>query len=380
MRLPQFIRDNTELIVGEWETFARSLVPASDHMGPLALRNHIHQILAFVTADIESAQTDAEQVRKSHGEKPESLYPSAAEVHASLRFDGGFNMDQMVSEYRSLRASVIKLWQAAAPESGPEDMRDLIRFNEAIDQALTESICDYTKKMDLSRNLFLGILSHDLRNPLGAISMSAQLTMKIGALSERQTMLQSQISDSSFRATAIVSSLLDLTRARLGSGLPILREAMDIGFISNQLVDEMRVLHPNRDFVLTVSGDTTGDWDKARIGQVFSNLLGNAVQYGFRGAPITIRVEGMPREVVLSVHNEGVPISEDAIGTIFNALTRAPAPVDDTQRTPLTNLGLGLYISKEIVTAHGGKIWVTSSEREGTTFTAAFPRTVKTPD
>ncbi len=375
MRLAEFIRTNTAPIVAEWETFAQTLVPASDHMGPLALRNHIHQILDFIVGDVESAQTSAEQVEKSHGEKPESKYPSAAEVHAPLRYDGGFNMDQMVSEYRALRASIVKLWGASEPAFHSEDLADLTRFNESIDQALTESISDYTKKIDLSRNLFLGILSHDLRNPLGAISMSAQLTMKIGALSERQTMLQSQISDSSARATAIVASLLDLTRARLGSGLPIIREHMDMGFVSNQLVDEMRVLHPNRDFVLSVSGDVTGDWDKARIGQVFSNLIGNAVQYGFLSAPITIRVEGMPREVVLSVHNEGVPISEDAIGTIFNALTRAPPEEDGKTSTPPTNLGLGLYISREIVTAHGGKIRVTSTEQDGTTFTASFLRT-----
>ena len=373
MRLAEFIRSHMDPIIAEWDSFARTLVPAADHMGPLTLRNHIQQILEFIAADMETAQTKTEQVEKSHGEKPEVANPSAAEIHASLRYDGGFNMDQMVSEYRALRASIVKLWHVSIPSFTDTYIDDLTRFNEAIDQALTESIRDYTKKVEFSRNLFLGILSHDLRNPLGAIAMSSQLTVKIGPLSERQLMLQSQIADSTSRALEIVTNLLDLTRARLGSGLPILREPMDMGFVANQLVDEMRVMHPGREFVLKISGLVKGRWDKARIGQVFSNLLGNAVQYGFRGTPITVRVEGLPDGLAICVHNEGVPITPDALQTLFNAMTRAQSNEDTKSRPVSTNLGLGLYISKEIVAAHGGTITVSSSELDGTTFKVFLP-------
>ncbi|WP_443749455.1 sensor histidine kinase [Asticcacaulis solisilvae] len=373
MRLAEFIRNNMDPIIGEWEDFARTLVPAADHMGSLTLRDHIQQILEFIIVDIESAQTTEEQADKSRGEKPASSNPSAAGIHASLRYDGGFNMDQMVSEYRALRASVVKLWNVSKPDITEKYIDDLTRFNESIDQALTESIRDYSKKLELSRNLFLGILSHDLRNPLGAISMSSQLTMKIGTLTGRQSMLQAQITDSTNRALEIVNNLLDLTRARLGSGLPILRQAMDMGFVANQLVDEMRALHPNREFLLKVSGPVTGIWDKARIGQIFSNLIANAVQYGFRGAPITVRVEGLPNGLAICVHNEGTPIAADALRTIFNALARAQSNEDTKSQPVATNLGLGLYITKEIVVAHGGTIDVTSSEFEGTTFKVFLP-------
>ncbi len=374
MLIADFIRDNTAPIIKEWENFAKTFVPAAEHMSPLALRNHIVQILAFIEKDIGTTQTAKEQVTKSHGDKPKAAYPSAAETHAALRHDGGFNMDQMVSEYRALRASVIKLWSASKPAMTDETIQDLTRFHEAVDQAMTESIHDYSRKLDLSRNLFLGILSHDLRNPLGAISMSAQLAMKIGALSDRQSMLLTQIADSTARADIIVTNLLDLTRARLGSGLPIVKEAVNMAFISNQLVDEMRAMHPNREIRLKVSGDVSGLWDKARIGQIFSNLLGNAIQYGFRSAAIMVTVEGLPREVVLTVHNEGVPIPPDDLVTIFNSLTRIKTE-EDMDSTPEVNLGLGLYICKEIVVAHGGTINVTSTERDGTSFTVRFPRT-----
>jgi signal transduction histidine kinase len=371
MTLASLIRTNTEHIVGEWEAFAQTLVPAATDMSPSALRDHIKHILDFIAADIESSQTRPEQIKKSRGEKPNGFEPSAAEAHAALRLAGGFNLDQMVSEFRALRASVGRLWVAQLTGATNLDILELIRFNEAIDQQLTESIRHYTRKLDHSRSLFLGILSHDLRNPLGAARMSAQLALHIGSLSERQAMLISQIIDSTGRATEIISHLLDLTRARLGSGFPVLKEPMDFGFISRQLVDEMRTMHPDRTFDLEISGDTAGKWDKSRIGQVFSNLLGNAVQYGFTGLPIAVAIKGDPEEVVLSVHNDGVPISPIAMGKIFDSLVRG----EDRGKMPgSTNLGLGLYITKEIVSAHGGTIGVTSSEKGGTTFTARFPR------
>ena len=147
MKLSDFIRTHAEQIAVEWENFARTLVPAADGMSPLALRDHIQEILSFIADDMESSQTDFEQTQKSHGTGPDGLSDgehSAAETHAALRLTGGFNMDQMVSEYRALRASVIKLWSVNHPEMNSGDVLDLTRFHEAIDQALTESICHYS--------------------------------------------------------------------------------------------------------------------------------------------------------------------------------------------------------------------------------------------
>jgi signal transduction histidine kinase len=369
LRLSAFIRENSEDIIAEWETFARSLVPAADGMSPLSLRNHISYILAFIADDIDTVQSDSEQTSKSRGKKPKVAMDSVAEIHAALRQAGGFNLDQMVSEYRALRASVTKLWAARAPEPTRQCAADLVRFNEAIDQAATESISYYSKKVDHSRDLFLGVLGHDLRNPIGAMRMSAELIAKIGSLTERQNMLIAQVVTSADRATQILDQLLDLTRARLGSGLHIIREDMDMAFVSRQLLEETRSLHPSRTFTLKVSGDTKGHWDKPRIGQVLSNLLGNAVQYGFTDLPIDVTVIGDSKEVSLSVHNEGVPIPKNAIGGIFEAMIRGGTDGIDS-----TNLGLGLYITKEIISAHGGTIKVTSSEKGGTTFIALFPR------
>lgn len=380
MRLAAFIRNNPVPIVKEWESFASTLTPAAENMSPLALRDHIKEILAFIAHDIESEQTDAEQAEKSRGEKPRDAQPSAAEAHASLRHAGGFNMDQMVSEYRSLRASVIKLWSSQLTEVTEKDLHDLIRFNESIDQALIESINDYTKRLDHSRNMFLGILGHDLRSPIATARMSAQLALTIGkaALTENQRMLLSQIVDCADRSSEMINYLLDLTRVRLGSGIPIIRTPMDVGFVAKQLVEEMRINHPDREFVLNISGNTEGEWDKPRIAQIFSNLLNNAVQYGFTDAPISVTVNGLPDEIELSVHNHGLPISPEYVERIFKSLVRGE-DMDNQRYVPpgSANLGLGLYITKEIVAAHNGRICVTSSEEEGTTFTVCLPRSVE---
>jgi len=376
MRLAAFIRANTQQIVGEWENFARTLVPAAEGMSPLALRNHIRDTLVFIADDVESQQSESEQIKKSHGEKLRNPQHTAAEIHASLRLAGGFNMDQMVAEYRALRTSVIRLWEAQLTGATNLDISDLTRFNESIDQQLTEAISHYTKKLDHSKDLFLGILSHDLRNPLGAARMSAELVLKMGAsnLNERQTMLISQVVESTDHATEILTYLLDLTRARLGSGIPLVKEPMDMGFISRLMVDEVRAMHPSRTITLEISGNTEGEWDKPRIGQVFSNLLSNAIQYSFKDSSIDVVIKDTGDEVIVSVHNEGVPIPSDAIGRIFDSLTRGGIEEGSERPPGLVNLGLGLYITKEIVTTHGGTIDVISSEKEGTIFTVRFPR------
>ena len=149
MRLSAFIRAHSAEIIAEWENFARSLVPAADGMSPLSLLNHISYILEFIADDIDTVQTDSEQTEKSRGKKLKVAMDSVAEIHAALRQAGGFNLDQMVSEYRALRASVTKLWGAQDLEPSRQSVADLVRFNEAIDQATTESISYYAKKRSI---------------------------------------------------------------------------------------------------------------------------------------------------------------------------------------------------------------------------------------
>ena len=375
IRLGTFIREDAVQIIDEWTGFAGTRIPAGDGMTVLALEDHVDEILSFIADDLESPQTGSEQVRKAQGDGAKAggrIRRSAAEIHAELRLNDGFDIDQMVSEYRALRACVVKLWGVGNRSLDDTDFADLIRFNEAIDQAVAESISHYTKTLDHSRSLFLGILGHDLRNPIGAASISAERIAGLGPLNDKQTAMATGIRDYAVRAMRTLDDLLDLTRVQFGSDLPIFRETMDMSLLSRQLVDEMQASHPGRTITLETTGNTEVDWDILRMGQVLSNLIGNAIAHGFEDTPVEVAVEGRPKEVVLSVRNHGLPIPQDRMRMVFDSLIRGDE--DRQQPAGSTHLGLGLYITRKIVGAHGGTIGVTSSAHDGTSFTVSIPR------
>src|SRR5687767_5513549 len=172
MRLAQFITDNLEEILVEWEAFAASLLAEGQTMTSLALRDHATQILLAIAEDIESNQSDLEQAYKSKGfAQIAEATRTAAMTHGALRYLAGFDLRQLAAEFRALRASVLRLWlkRDAEDETG---FYQITRFNESIDQALAESIANYSDEVARSRDTFLAILGHDLRSPLAAISNS----------------------------------------------------------------------------------------------------------------------------------------------------------------------------------------------------------------
>lgn len=374
-RLADFIRQNQAPIVKEWTEFARTLSPASDRMTKLALEDHIVDLLGFVADDLETAQTPREQFDKSRGDgtNDSAFSQSAAELHAALRLADGFDIDQMVSEYRALRASVVKQWVAHHRSLADTDIEDLTRFNEAIDQAVTESVAHYTKTINDSRNLFLGVLGHDLRNPLGAVSMGAQWMERSGTTDAKQARVVSEIRLAAGRATQILNDLLDLTRSSFGTQIPVTKTNNDVAALCQEIADEFRAVNPDRKLEVTKEGDPLVSCDPARLGQVLSNLMGNAVHYGDAASPITVTVAGNdPDAMTIEVHNLGTSIPLDAQKSIFQSWTRGQEVGDPSEHS--THLGLGLHIAKLIVEAHGGEISVVSSEQTGTRFSIRLPR------
>ena len=372
-RLADFIRKNQATIIDEWVQFAGTRSPASDGMSKLALKDHIVEILSFVAADLESAQTPREQIDKSHGmsDGDGPFRHTAAEMHAALRLADGFDIDQMVSEYRALRASVVKQWVASHKTLASTDVDDLTRFNEAIDQAVTESVAHYTKTIDNSRNLFLGILGHDLRNPIGAASMAAQRIERWGTTDPKQAKVVSELVRTTERATRILNDLLDLTRSSFGTDIPIAKAKTDMAKLCQTIADELLSIDETQVVRVEYNGDPVGFWDEARMGQVLSNLMGNAIQYRDSCSPVTVIILGNdPDTVTLSVHNWGSTIPIENQRAIFQSGMRGQ--VNDPGEH--THLGLGLYIARLIVEAHGGEIAVTSDEKSGTTFTVQLPR------
>ncbi len=374
VRLGAFIREDRTQIVEEWSGFARTRTPASNRMTADALKDHIETMLTFIADDLEAYQTNAEQLTKSQGNGPsrEDGQHSAAEIHAALRLSDGFDIDQMVSEYRALRASVTKLWIARKGDLDSADLTDLVRFNEAIDQSVAESVGRYTTLLNRSRNLFLGILGHDLRNPVGAASMCAEHLIGSGKLDAKRGRMAIQIKNATSRANSIIEDLLDLTRIQFGSDIQVSRSKMNVAQLSKQLIEEMQALYLNRVLELTTTGDMEVEWDRSRIGQVISNLVGNAMEHGSKDSPTTVAVIGKAGLVELSVRNMGKPIPPGSIESIFELFKQGAEEGEPDERS--MHLGLGLHITREIVLAHGGTIAVTSTEKDGTTFTVAIPR------
>jgi len=170
---------------------------------------------------------------------------------------------------------------------------------------------------------------------------------------------------------SMVSDLLELVRSRLGKSLPIEPASMDLATLTHEAIAQACAGNPECDPTVKIEGDTHGVWDASRLGQLLQNLIGNAMQHGTNKREVTVTLTGMPDSIRLTVHNYGVPIAEDAIGTIFDPLVRS---ADEVVGQPSTSLGLGLFIVKEVVDAHKGTIEVSSSEAAGTLFTVVLPR------
>lgn len=376
MRLSDFIVANREPILAEWEAFARTCGSVGKAMDIAALRNHASEMLTVIAADMNTPQSGKEQSEKSKGNAPDDDpdRASAAEEHGAERAESGFTTDQMVAEYRALRASVIRLWTKAQRETAPTDFDDQTRFNEAIDQSLAESISRYTRDMDHSKEMFLAILGHDLRTPLGAVITSAKFLLETQELRAPALTLTSLIASSSTRMHVMIGALLDFTRSRLGGGIPIVCADMSMEKVVHDVVEEIAAAHPDRSIEVHVHGEQRGEWDSARISQVLTNLICNALEHGSDRTIVMVDVHGDDEEITIAIHNCGAAIPPDQLYGIFSPMKRTAKTGAAGVSGSTGNLGLGLYIADRIVNAHKGRIDVESSDARGTTFTLHLPR------
>jgi signal transduction histidine kinase len=217
------------------------------------------------------------------------------------------------------------------------------------------------------RDLMLGVLSHDLHNPLGVILMSADALRRGEPLSEKRQRVVDRVTANARRIESMVRDLLDYTRTR-GQSLPMSPREGDLVALCHQVVDGLQVLHPEAEVRCKAEGKTRGWFDPERVIQVISNLVTNAIVHGKAGTPVTIGLRGTDGEIWMEIHNEGPPIPESLLPHIFHAFRRGAGAAKDTP-----GLGLGLFISQQIVAAHGGSIEVRSREGEGTTFRVRWP-------
>lgn len=372
MRLTELITTSSAKIISEWEQFADAHISAANGLSLEQRRDHVAAMLKVIALDLDSPQTKREQADKSKGTADgEADTITAATSHGADRAASGYAPTEMVAEFRALRASVLRLWAESHPELDRESLHEVNRFNEAIDQLLAESLGRFEHDVEASKDLMLGVLGHDLRNPLGAIMMSASVMMTKEGPDWPHAATASRILSSGTRMDAMIRDLVDFTRSRLGGGIPVVRRDMDMEAACRKAVEEIRAYHPRSVVHVESSGDVRGQWDSERIAQALSNLIGNAYQHGTLDSPVNVVVRGEREAVVVTVHNEGCPIEASKLKDIFDPFRQAPAELGKSK--DLRSAGLGLYIARAIVTAHEGTIEVASSH-DGTTFTVHLPR------
>jgi signal transduction histidine kinase/ActR/RegA family two-component response regulator len=400
MRLAEFVLTNIEPILAEWEIFARSIWPdvlnhpATD---PSTLRDHAEAILRTSAMEMMSNQTAAEQSEKSHGDGVATAsgdrVDRASEKHGAERFVSGFELWAVISEYRALRASVIRLWRESGPDPDLHDLDDLTRFNECMDQSLTEAVRSYTEQVQRERDsllgneqaarreaedanrakdLFLATLSHEMRTPLNAIAGWVTL-LRMSGRSETDFAEGLDVIERNTKAQVqLIEDVLDVSRIVSGKLRLEIRDSNLIEII-NAGIDAVRPAADARAIVLDAQLDPRAaqtSCDKARIQQVIWNLLSNAIKFTPKGGTVSIRLSREGSDLRISVSDNGQGISPELLPHVFERFRQA----DNSTRRQYGGLGLGLSIVKHVTEMHGGTVEAQSAgEGRGATFIVCLP-------
>ena len=371
--LADFIVENEEAIVSAWEDFARGNWPGGVP-DRAELRDNAAEMLAAVAADMRTLQSDTEQKRKSEGTGHENAaLDGAALLHAKERISSGFDVVQLLAEFRALRASVMRIWQASHPVPHEEQVEDLIRFNEAIDELVAISVEAHSARVEQGRRVFMGIIGHDLRQPLCSVRLLVSALIRAGATVELPPVL-AKIQQSVDSMDELVRDLVDVSSTRMGEKMAVYPQPLDLGELAGEVLIQAESANPQRSFRRVSTGDLHGEWDGMRLRQLLANLLSNAAQHASEAMPVELILHptGDDEGVEIVVRSQGRQIPKELLEVLFEPLTRPPRG----EMNRPGSMGLGLYICRLIVKAHEGRIGVESTAEGITTFTVVLPRAV----
>jgi signal transduction histidine kinase len=374
--LADFIISELEPILQEWESFARTLTPAALVMTGNQLRNHAEMMLKSIANDLRTPQSPEQQIKKSHGLEDEEKQDAD---HGTGRWKSNFSVEQLVSEYRALRSSVLRLWGQAHSYASTTDVQDIIRFNEAIDQLLAVSVISFAAakrkadEQEKNRNEFLAMLAHELRNPLSPITTASALLKKAKGNEKIIENAADVIARQAAHMARLVDDLLDVSRVTRGL-IEVQLSAVDIRQAIDEAVEQVTPEIQARRHQLDVAGPpypTAVQADKKRLVQIVTNLLANAAKYTPEGGHVKLETTVHESEVVIAVKDNGVGMSPEFISHAFELFAQA-------ERTPdrkSGGLGLGLALVKNLVELHGGKVVCSSAgPGQGSHFVVTLPR------
>ncbi len=373
MNFQTFIASHVDPILHDWEAAAKAVAPPHA-LTRAALRDHWGEILE---GDRRGNGAGLPSRRRSlPGHRPPARLQTAASEHGARRQKENFEVDELVAEFRAMRSTVLQAWQRFEQSAGRTlAVDDANRFSEALDRALAGSIDRHLKDRARVRDLFLAMLGHDLRAPLSGIQMAAHVIDHPAADDAGRVRAAVRIRRALVQMDHLITDLIDFTRSRLGAGLPITKARCDLAALTHDALEAVRSSFPEREFQSELSGDLSIHADAARMSQLLSNLLYNAVQHGDPASTIALRAAGHADGVTLQVHNRGASIPEEALPLLFEPLVQAAKAASAPRIAREHEHGSGLFIVKEIARGHGGRIDVESSAEGGTTFTLYLPRT-----
>jgi len=273
-------------------------------------------------------------------------------------------------EFRLRRGDGVYRWHLARAVAlrHADDIEKWFGTNTDMDD-LTRARQELQARAELDQQM-IGIVSHDLRNPLNAIGLATALLLQRGRLDEQHVTIVRRIMSSSERAVRLIRDFLDFTEARVSGRIPVTLAPCNIREIARQVFEEVHLAYPDRQAHLRHTGEEAGNWDCDRLAQLIGNLLGNAFQHGAPAGVVSLATRGGPDEIIIEVHNDGTPIAPQDRGRLFEPFQRGVAPGSGGGRS----IGLGLFIASQIAKSHGGSIAVHSTAEEGTLFTVRLPR------
>ena len=371
MRLIQFIKENKNKIADEWVEYAKQNIEATREKNLAEVKDHIIEMLESIIKNMEVEESNSEQEAKSKGNKnSKDLHETAAKAHGAQRVKMGFSTVELSSEFRALRASVLRLWEKWDSKKEKTELYDIIRFNEAIDEAWMHSLEKFDNVVDESKNWYLSVLGHDLRSPLAAILGGQQVLALSDQLTEKDKRILRRTEASAKSMKELIDNLLELTNVQFGKGLGITRTSVDLSRQGEETIQEFQLAYPESEFIFKSPGPVQGEWDSLRLKQALTNLIANALKHGKAGGPVTLQIGTEGKNAFFAVHNEGNTIPKNEQKLIFQ-----DRYLRYSQRTGNeSSFGLGLFIVREIVKEHNGKIDLESTPKKGTTFTVFLPR------
>src|SRR3954468_10992481 len=369
--LPDFVRSHKQQILTEWLGEVRQL-PSAHCLPVELLRDHIPDFIDCLADAIERDDGSAISMR------------GLPNLHAALRVRAGYDLRQVIAEYRSIRGVILRLYreQGDISEESRPKLQPISTMNAALDTAIADAVDQYALDEGKAREMFIGMLGHDLRDPLNTIAFGARVLSDRGDEFDAQTLnIAARIGASAKRMESMIRDLLDFARGRLGGGFPIVPVATDARTLIAATVNEIAHAHPERSIVCLAKqapGSFDVEWDSDRVAQALTNLVSNAVAHGHD--PIVVEPKDEGQTIIIEVRNRG-EIPQAMLGSIFAPFSQ---PVNDRRHASETpgperrrgHLGLGLYIVHEIAKAHDGQV-VAESSNGTTIFRTMMPRVVR---